>query len=340
MSNPRIYIVIATFLPGVGGTEKQALAQGRGLRERSYETTIVTFRHNPTWPRREVIEGVPVIRVAGMLLRDRSKLPISLQKLLYLLAILVMGWTLWRQRRCYDILHVYQLTLLALPAALVCRLTNASMVIAVRSTGSSAAATSHNKPSLLAGPLDTAAPWLQVNGQTNVDGDLEGLARLGKPVLRFTRSLLHSIRAVVVVLSSRMKDSLAENDFNLPDTELIPNGVDISRFHPTGVDTSIGERAQIVVCISKLRYEKGIDVLLQAWHLVHERAPQARLVIVGGGSLQTQLECMAQALGIADSVAFTGVRSDVVAHLHRGGSAVLPSRFEGMPNALLEVMAC
>ena len=138
------------------------------------------------------------------------------------------------------------------------------MVIAVRSTGSSEAATSHNKPSLLAGPLDTTAPWLQVNGQTNVDGDLEGLARLGKPVLRFTRSLLHSIRAVVVVLSSRMKDSLAEYDFNLPDTELIPNGVDISRFHPTGVDTSIGERAQIVVCISKLRYEKGIDVLLQA----------------------------------------------------------------------------
>ena len=68
-SSPRIYIVIATFLPFVGGTEKQALAHGRVLRERGYEATIVTFRYSSTWPQREVMEGVPVIRVAALLLR-------------------------------------------------------------------------------------------------------------------------------------------------------------------------------------------------------------------------------------------------------------------------------
>src|SRR5205085_434813 len=55
---------------------------------------------------------------------------------------------------------------------------------------------------------------------------------------------------------------------------------------------------------------------------------------------QTQLECMAQALGIAGSVEFAGLQSDVPAQLHRGCLAVLPSRWEGMPNALLEAMAC
>ena len=340
MSNLRIYIVIATFLPGVGGAEKQALAQGRSLRQRGYETTIVTFRHDRTWPQHEVIEGVPVIRVAGMLLGDRRKLPRSLQKLLYLMAILVMGWTLWRHRQCYDILHVYQLTLLTLPVALVCRLTNTPMVIAVRSTGSSEATRSHNKLSLLAGSLDTTVPWVQVDGRANAGGDLEGLAGLGKPALRFTRSLLHSTRAVVVVLSSRMKGSLAEHGFHLPDIELIPNGVDTAHFHPIRAGTSTGERAHVVVCISKLRYEKGIDVLLQAWYLAHKQAPQARLVIVGTGPLQNQLEYIAEALGIANSVEFAGLQSDIPAQLHRGSIAVLPSRWEGMPNALLEAMAC
>ncbi len=137
-----------------------------------------------------------------------------------------------------------------------------------------------------------------------------------------------------------MKGYLATHDFHLPGVQLIPNGVDITRFNPIHATTPIDERAYVVVCISKLRYEKGIDVLLQAWQMVHEQAPQAQLIIVGSGYLQTQLECMAKALGTAASVEFAGLQSDVPAQLHRGGLAVLPSRWEGMPNALLEAMAC
>jgi len=346
MPNPRIYIVTATFLPSVGGAEKQAFAQSRSLRERGYETTIVTFRRKRTWPRHELIEGVPVIRVAGMLLEGRENLPRPLQKLAYLLAMLVMGWTLWRQRQRYGILHVYKLGLLTLPAALVCRLTGKRMLVAVRSADSAKATSSHNKTSLLAGPLDATAPWLQVDealqatGLVKSSSDLEVLAGMGKPVVRFLSSLLHNTHAIVVVLSSRMKNSLAEHGFNLPDVQLIPNGVDIIRFKPGELDSSSDGREQVVVCVSGLRYEKGIDVLLQAWHLVHQQAPQARLIIVGNGGLQFQLESMAKALGIANSVEFTGLQTDVPTQIHRGGLAVLPSRWEGMPNALLEAAAC
>jgi glycosyltransferase involved in cell wall biosynthesis len=347
MPNPRIYIVIATFLPFVGGAEKQAFAQGRSMHERGYETTVVTFRHNRTWSRRELIEGVPVIRVAGTILGGREKLPRLLQKLAYLLAMLVMGWTLWRHRQRYDILHVHQFSLLALPAALVCRLAGKRMLVAVLSADSGSPTSSHDKTSLLAGPLDVTAPWLQVderlqanNGRVKVGSDLEMLARVGKPVVRFLSSLLHSNHATVVILSSRMKSSLAEHGFNLPDVQLIPNGVDITRFNPAHGANAIDGREQVTVCVSKLRYEKGIDVLLQAWCLVHQQAPQARLIIVGDGGLRFQLECLAKALGIADSVEFTGLQSDIPAQLHRGSLAVLPSRWEGMPNALLEAMAC
>ena len=105
MGKPRIYIAIATFYPVVGGAERQALLQARSLRERGYEATIVTFRHWKTCLCQETVEGVPTIRIAGMLLGDREKRPRVLQRLLYLLALVIMGWTLWKHRHCYDILH-------------------------------------------------------------------------------------------------------------------------------------------------------------------------------------------------------------------------------------------
>jgi glycosyltransferase involved in cell wall biosynthesis len=343
VNNPRIYIAISIFLPSVGGAENQALAQGRSLRERGYEATIITLRHDRKWPQHEVIEGVPVMRVAGMLLGNRERLPGLLRKLLYLMAMLVMGWTLWQHRRRYDILHVYQLNLLALPTALVCYLTNKPMIIAVRSAGPGRATSLRAKASLIAGPLDATASWLQVDGKINEDGDLSALERLGRPAVRFTHFLLQSIHAVVVVLSSRMEDYLIAHGFNLPDIRLIPNGVDIAHFHPAPTSTSLEDRPQVVVCVSILRYEKGIDVLLQAWRLVQEqlaRSSQAQLIIVGDGPLTKQLEHMAKALGIADSVEFAGLQSNIPMQFQRGDLAVLPSRFEGMPNAVLEAMAC
>ncbi len=338
----RIYIAISTFHPFVGGAEKQAYAQGRILHERGHEATIVTFRHNKQWAKHESMAGVPIIRVAGLLLGDRNKQMRVFQQALYLLALVVMGWTLWRERHKYDLLHVYQLSLLALPAAIVCRLSGKPLIVAVRSSGSSGKVSgSHDTTSLLAGPLDPTSSWLRVDAQTWVDGDLEALVRLGKPCVRYTRMLLLQIHAVVVVLSSRMKEYVAAHDFLLPNTQLIPNGVDTKRFYPASDDTSIQEtRMHTVVCVSKLRYEKGVDVLLQAWHLVQQQIPQARLILVGSGPIQPQLTQMAEALDIRESIEFAGLQNDVVAQLHRAGIAILPSRWEGMPNAVLEAMAC
>jgi glycosyltransferase involved in cell wall biosynthesis len=336
---PRIYVVIGTFYPIVGGAEKQALTQSAALRKKGYEATVITFRHDSAWSPREVMEGVPVIRVAGTLLAGREKLPQPLQKVWYLLALAIMGWMLWHHRLYYDVLHVQQLNLLTLPIALVCRLTGKSMVIVVQSTGLDKAAGS-NHTSLVAGPLDATALWLRVPDGNRTGSDLEDLARIGKPGVRFTRALLLRIHAVIVILSSRMKYYLAEYDFYLPGTQLIPNGVDITRFQPAHTNNSLTKQSQVVLCLARLSYQKGIDVLLQAWRLVHEQAPQAQLIIVGTGSLQSQLERMARELGIANSVEFAGLRNDAVSQLHRGGVAVLPSRYEGMSHALLEAMAC
>ena len=153
MSNPRIYIAIGTFHPLVGGAERQALLQGRALRERGYDATIVTLRHNRAWPKHdavegvpvyfqttlthiEPVEGVPVVRVAGMVLGGRENLPTPLRRLAYLLGVLILGWALWWRRQSYDILHVYQLNLLILPAALVSGFVSKPLIVALRCASS------------------------------------------------------------------------------------------------------------------------------------------------------------------------------------------------------------
>lgn len=343
MNNRRVLIVISTFFPLVGGAETQTFAQAQHLLARGYEPTIITFRHKKDWLPRETFGSVPVIRVAGRLLGSRERFPRLLQRFAYLLAMLVMAGSVWRHRKDFDILQVCQLSLLVLPLALLCRLTRKPMTIVVISAGAGRAVKSSEPARLIAGPLPADAPWLQVDGNTWIDGDLDGLARSGRFVLNFLVSQLNRISAVVTVLSSRMKNQFNAYNVSLPDIQCIPNGVDLRRFSPLPAEDREANAEgwiKTVICVSKLRWEKGIDVLLQAWHLVQQQCPEARLVIVGSGPVQSQLERLARELGVADSVEFAGLQSDVPAQLQRGAIGVLPSRWEGMPNALLEAMAC
>ncbi len=336
---PRIYVAITTFYPLVGGAETQTLAQSQLLRSRGYDVRVVTFRHSNTWLPYEEVRGVPVQRIAGHLLGQRDNWPRLLQRLAYLLAMFAMSWTLWRQRNNYDILQVCQFSLLVLPLAFICRLAGKPMTIVVISAGAGKPTKTNEPAKLLSGPLDPTLSWLRVDGKTWIDGDLYGLEQAGPFVVQFMRAQLRRMGSVVIVLSSRMQRYLIEHNFSLPGTRLVPNGVDITRFYPAAADLSSEERRHTVVCVSKLRYEKGIDALLQAWRIVHEHMPMARLILVGSGPIEPQLTQLAEALGIYESVEFAGLQSDVPAQFHRGTIAILPSRWEGMPNALLEGMA-
>jgi Glycosyl transferases group 1 len=306
---------------------------------RGYEAAIVTLRHQRDWPRRETIEGVPVVRVAGGVVGNREQLPGPLRKLAYLLGVSAVGWTLWRHRRRYDVLCVYQLGLLSLPAAVACLLARKPIVILLRSAGSGRGASERRQPSRP--PLFPEADVLKTSteARNREISDVDALQSMPPPIRRCTLYLLRHTRGVLVVLSSRMKNEMAASGIQLP-VLYIPNGVDLGRFSPLCGDSRDDERAQTAVCVTRLAYPKGVDTLLRAWQLVHEQAPGARLIIVGRGALRDHLERLAEDLGIAPSVEFSGLQHDVPAQLHRGAVAVLASRWEGMPNAVLEAMAC
>jgi glycosyltransferase involved in cell wall biosynthesis len=120
--------------------------------------------------------------------------------------------------------------------------------------------------------------------------------------------------------------------------ELLPNPL------PAGVgltDTSGAlSRASEILAVARLVPQKGLDVLLHAFaHLPLAVRDGWSVTLVGDGLERDRLEALAQTLGLADVVVFEGFCSDPLAFMQRASIFALPSRFEGMPNALLEAMA-
>jgi glycosyltransferase involved in cell wall biosynthesis len=298
------------------------------------------LRHNRAWPKYDAVEGAPVVRVAGVVLGDREKLPTPLRRLAYLLGVLILGWALWWRRQRYDILHVYQLNLLILPAALVSGLVSKPLIVALRCADSRYPGGSSSHQLASARSQQAHAQPSAAEGRDRSRGDLEALESLGKPLVGLTRQLLR--RAQVIVLSGRMRQDLLAHGFRLAGVQIIPNGVDLTRFRPANLGGPPVRPPGLVLYVGRLTFQKGVDVLLTAWRGVQEQlaeSQRARLVIVGAGPGRAQLECLTASLGIADSVTFVGEQSDVAAWLRRSDVLVLPSRWEGMPNALLEAMA-
>jgi glycosyltransferase involved in cell wall biosynthesis len=316
MNDRRIYLLIDTFLPLIGGAERQVFSQSVYLQAAGWEATIVTLRYKQSWPALEYMEGIPVIRIGGKILSWHARVSGIARRLCYLTALLWLFRELWSRRHHYDLLQVYQLTPFALPALLLARLTGKPLVIAMRS--------------------DPPAPQ-RGERAPRTGADLEAFERLGKPCLALLNCLLCSTHACITILSKRMYRSLARCHLQNVETLLIPNGVDTARFQPVPWSA---ERSLTVVCVARLRQQKGIDVLLHAWRILLVRWPQARLIIAGDGPLWDTLHTLMTELDITGSVEFTGLSLEVAQEYQRGQIAVLPSRWEGMPNALLEAMAC
>ena len=94
----------------------------------------------------------------------------------------------------------------------------------------------------------------------------------------------------------------------------------------------------VVVAVGRLDNVKGFDVLLNAFVLV-KKIVDYRLVVLGKGSEKKSLVELAKNLGISGSVEFLGWQDNPFKFVAKADVFVLSSRYEGLPNVLLEAMA-
>jgi teichuronic acid biosynthesis glycosyltransferase TuaC len=138
-------------------------------------------------------------------------------------------------------------------------------------------------------------------------------------------------------------------EMGLPDERLhvLQRGVDESIFHP-------GDRAEsrrrlgletgrsLLVWVGRMVPVKGVEVLLEACRLLRDQGVDHRLALVGDGPRRRALEARASSLGLDGRVVFAGsVAHEKLGDWYRAGDlTVLPSLSEGIPNVLLESLAC
>jgi glycosyltransferase involved in cell wall biosynthesis len=186
----------------------------------------------------------------------------------------------------------------------------------------------------------TALTWVTRGDATRLLGGRIGGVR---------RRLLRSCKQVV--LTPRMEDEL--HGLGVPEVSIIPVPVDTSRFRPPSAaekaaavrDLKI-DGGSIVLFVGHLQERKGVDLLIRAFRQVLDTGLDAHLVIVGGpvetidARYVESLESIVRESGLDERVVFVGPKDDVTHYLFAADIFCLPSHREGMPNVLLEAMAC
>jgi glycosyltransferase involved in cell wall biosynthesis len=94
-----------------------------------------------------------------------------------------------------------------------------------------------------------------------------------------------------------------------------------------------------VIAVGRYAYQKGFDMLIDAWKYVAEKHPDWCLDVYGAGDSAPYLS-RAEMNGIADTCRLHGATKDITAEYCRSSIFVLSSRFEGFPMVLPEAMSC
>ena len=297
----KILMVISQFHPIIGGAEKQAQLLAKKLIKKGIEVNIVTGWWNFRTPRKEITEGIKVYRNFALWGPFGINGHRTLKKLGGLVYMLSLWFYFLIHGHKFDLIHVHQ----ALHPAFV------SVLVAKQFLGK---------------------PVIVKTASSGMTSDIKQLKQvpLGNFQLRY---LLRNMECLVAVSNAGGKEF---NDIGFPESQIvhIPNGVVL----PHDGKANYGQ-VKRVITTARLSKEKGIDILLRAWDRVVRQEKGLKLIIVGDGPLAGELKKLSESLGVTESVTFMGMIQNVMDYLKNADLFVLPSRAEGLSNALLEAMS-
>ena len=139
------------------------------------------------------------------------------------------------------------------------------------------------------------------------------------------------------VVTANSKGAIESMRTFVPDEKLlfIPNPVNSCTSNATN-----GKRKKSILSVGRLVEQKGIDVLIKAFSVISDRLPAWHLEIIGDGELKSELYELAKQSKILPNTSFRGYQPNISPFYLQASIFVLPSRYEGTPNVLLEAMSC
>ncbi len=300
----RVAMLTSLYPPSVGGIQSHTFSLSRALAAKGAEVHVVTRRAT----------GHPAHAVEGNLHVHRVGAPPGSPGPLATIAYVASAARLVASLRPrVDVIHAHQLLSPSSAALLLSAFTRTPILLNPHACGAI--------------------------------GDVGVLSAtaLGRLRLRATVLRADAFVAISGPIGAELRDAGVPAERIL----VVPNGVDVERFRPATADERAALRRSLglpegplVVYTGRLSPEKGVDVLVAAWPRVLARIPSARLWVLGDGAERARLGEAARRAGVADAIALPGPIADVSPFVRAADAAVLPSRTEGMPIALLEAMAC
>ncbi len=157
---------------------------------------------------------------------------------------------------------------------------------------------------------------------------------------RFTEGF---VAAHVCVSQAVAEFSIQQGGLNPALVHVIPNGVDVARFaNAEPVDLGalgLSSAAKTLLCVGRLDPQKDPLWLLEAFPKLRSLFDNVHLLYAGTGPLESSIKARIKQLHFEECVHCLGWRSDIPALLKSADALVLPSRWEGMPNVVLEAFA-
>jgi glycosyltransferase involved in cell wall biosynthesis len=302
--SPRVVAVARLFHPWIGGTERQALKLARTLVDQGGDVRIVTGWWFRGTPQTEEVEGIRVFRNHTLWKCFGIR---GLRKFGGYLYLITLLWHLWRTRRTYDVIHVHALNYHTAVAAFAGHILHKPTLVKLANSGRAS----------------------DIDKMRN-DEQLPLVHLLLPIALRCDRFVASNATIVRELTAAGVPAERISR---------IPNGVEADRIRAKA--SYRPSDPTVITYVGRLHQQKGVDTLLRAFGrlAVREAAVHVRLDVVGDGPLRGQLKALADELGIADRVRFLGSSDRVPDLLEASDVFVLPSRAEGLSNALLEAMA-
>ena len=164
-----------------------------------------------------------------------------------------------------------------------------------------------------------------------------GFSEFQKIQIQGTYSKAHKILTSSNALKNSISESFIESHLKL---ELLPNPVNEDQFTLRKIPLSDSQFT--IICIALFRPEKRIDLVLDAFYLLHQSGLKAKLKLIGDGPLYQDIERQIQKLGISSFVALRGYlpQSQIIAEFHNSHLLVLGSIVETFGMVLVEAQAC
>ena len=149
---------------------------------------------------------------------------------------------------------------------------------------------------------------------------------------------------VVVCVSEGVRDDLLASVHRGINPVVIPNPVDVLHVREASAEPAphpwLSGGAPTIVAAGRLTRQKNFDLLVRAFRILADGNRAARMLILGDGELRPELEALVTELGLSERVALPGFADNPWAYMARADAYAMSSRFEGMPLALIEALAC